>query len=184
MFRKHSSSGWYRETAQDERARNGNALKAARQRRIVQLIRQPSVTSQHALVRLLRAEGYPATQATVSRDLDELGAVKVKRDGRVIYALPGEVPAAPAGDVLRRLLTESVVGLDQGGSLLVVKTLPGHASMVASGFDRGEVEGIAGTIAGDDTVLVVCETGVMPKRVERQIRSIIEALPIRSEGKR
>jgi len=78
-----------------------------------------------------------------------------KRDGKVVYALPGEVPSAPAGDALRRLLTESVIGLDHGGSLLVVKTPPGHASMVASGFDRGELEGIAGTIAGDDTVLLI-----------------------------
>lgn len=153
-----------------------NQMKAGRQRRIVQLIRHQAVTSQNQLVKLLRAAGYPATQATVSRDLDELGAVKVRREGKVAYALPSESVQAPVGDALRRMLAESVVDLESTGNVLVVKTPPGHAGMVASAIDRAEVEGIAGTVAGDDTILIVCKQGVLPRRVERKLRGLAEMI--------
>lgn len=143
----------------------------------MQLIRDMPVTSQNQLVKLLRSAGYPATQATVSRDLDELGAVKVRREGKVAYALPSHAPTAPTGDALIRLLGESVIGLESSGNLLLIKTPPGHAGMVAGALDRGNVEGIAGTLAGDDTVLVVCKQGVLPRRVERRLRSLVESIP-------
>lgn len=151
-------------------------MKATRQRKIVQLIRERPVTSQEQLVKLLRTAGYSSTQATVSRDLDELGAVKVRRGGKVAYALPSDA-AAPVGDVLTRMLSESVVSLESSGNLLVVKTPPGHAGMVAGALDRGSIEGVAGTVAGDDTVLVVCKQGVLSRRVERRLRSMVETLP-------
>lgn len=151
-------------------------MKAQRQRRIVQYIRGQPVTSQTQLVKLLRAAGHAATQATVSRDLDELGAVKVRREGKVVYALPPETASAPVGDALRRMLAESVVDLEPTGNLLVVKTPPGHAGMVASAIDRAEIEGIAGTIAGDDTIVVVCKQGVLARRVERKLRSLAEMI--------
>lgn len=152
-------------------------MKSARQRRIIQLVRQRPVTSQNQMVKLLRALGCPATQATVSRDLDELGAVKVRREGKVAYALPSETPAAPVGDALRRMLSESVVGLESTGNLLLVKTPPGHAGMVAGAMDRAAIEGVAGTVAGDDTILIICKQGMPPKRVERRLRSMVGALP-------
>lgn len=152
-------------------------MKSMRQRRIVQLIREVPVTSQNQLVRLLRNAGCPATQATVSRDLDELGAVKVRRAGKVTYALPSQTPDVPSSDALIRMLSESVVGLEFSGNLLLIKTPPGHAGMVAGALDRGNVEGIAGTVAGDDTVLVVCKQGVLPRRVERRLRSLVDSIP-------
>jgi transcriptional regulator of arginine metabolism len=151
-------------------------MKAGRQRRIVQLIRRQPVTSQNQLVKLLRSAGLPATQATVSRDLDELGAVKVRREGKVAYALPSEEVRAPVGDSLRRVLSESVLELESTGNLLVVKTPPGHAHMVASAIDRSEIDGVAGTVAGDDTILVVCKQGVLPRRVERKLRQLAEMI--------
>lgn len=152
-------------------------MKSARQRRIIQLVRERPVTSQDQMVKLLRSSGCPATQATVSRDLDELGAVKVRRDGKVAYALPSETPQAPVGDALRRMLSESVIGLESTGNLLLVRTPPGHAGMVAGAMDRAGIEGVAGTIAGDDTILVVCRQGVLPRRVERRLRSMVGAIP-------
>jgi len=152
-------------------------VKAGRHRRIVQLIGQSPVTSQTQLVKMLRASGYPATQATVSRDLDDLGAIKVRRNGKVAYALPSELPA-PAGEALKRMLTESVAAIELGGDVLILKTPPGHASMVASALDRGDIDGIAGTIAGDDTVLVVCKPRVMPRAIEKRLMSMIEAMPV------
>jgi transcriptional regulator of arginine metabolism len=152
-------------------------VKAGRHRRIVQLIRQVPVTSQMQLVKLLRASGYPATQATVSRDLEDLGAIKVRRNGKVAYALASEAPA-PAGEALKNMLAESVAAIELGGDILILKTPPGHASMVAGALDRGVIAGIAGTIAGDDTVLVVCKSKVMPRVIEKKLRSMIEAMPV------
>jgi transcriptional regulator of arginine metabolism len=152
-------------------------MKASRQRRIAGLIRQTQVTSQVQLVKMLRRAGYPATQATVSRDLDELGAVKVRREGKVAYVLPAESSFLPVGDALKRLVSDSVLGLECSGNLVVVKTPPGHAGMVGGALDRIGLDGVAGTVAGDDTVLVVCKTGVLPRRVERRIRSMVESLP-------
>jgi transcriptional regulator of arginine metabolism len=153
-------------------------MKAGRQRRIVGLIRETQVTSQNQLVKMLQGAGYPATQATVSRDLDELGAVKVRRGGKVAYVLPAESGLLPLGDALKRLLSESVLSLESSGNLVVVKTPPGHAGMVGGALDRIGLEGIAGSVAGDDTVLVICKTGVLPRRVERRIRSMVESLPV------
>ena len=172
-----------RSTVKDWAGEQGEEMKAARQRRIIQLIRERPVTNQNELVKLLRSAGIPATQATVSRDLEDLGAVKVRREGKIAYALPTEAPA-PVGDVLRRMLTESVLSMESSGNLLVIKTPPGHAGMVAAALDRGELEGIAGTIAGDDTILIVCKQNVLPRRVEKRLRSLIDAIPgISTNGK-
>ena len=131
-------------------------MKASRQRKIAGLIREMPVTSQTQLVRILRSSGYPATQATVSRDLDELGAVKVRREGKVAYTLPGESVTVPAGDAYGRMFAESILNLESTGNLVVVKTPPGHAGMVGGALDRIGIQGVAGTVAGDDTILIVC----------------------------
>ncbi len=131
--------------------------KAQRQHRLGQLLEREAVASQGDLVRLLAAEGVDATQVTVSRDLEELGAVKVRRPGgALVYALP-EVPAGrPAPEVhLRRVLGEWVADVASSGNLVVVRTPPGCAHVVASALDRAGLAGVIGTVAGDDTVLVV-----------------------------
>jgi transcriptional regulator of arginine metabolism len=105
----------------------------------------------------LAAEGIEATQTTVSRDLEELGAVKVRLPGgETAYALP-ELPShqvAPE-DHLRRVLGEWVVEADHSGNLIVLRTPPGSAHVVGSALDRSGFPGVIGTVAGDDTVLVV-----------------------------
>ncbi|MEO7804724.1 MAG: arginine repressor [Actinomycetota bacterium] len=156
-------------------------MKSARQRTIIRLIREQQVTSQNQLVKLLRAAGFPSTQATLSRDLEELGAIKFKNEGKVAYAMPVEVSSAPVGDVLRRMLAESVVSMEATGNLLVIKTPPGHAGMVASALDRGDIDGVAGTIAGDDTIMVACKQGILPRRVEKRLRSLVDSFPSLAE---
>lgn len=131
--------------------------KNQRQHRIARILEQQAVSSQAELVELLAAEGVVATQATVSRDLEDLGAVKVRvPGGDTVYAIP-EVPKdrfAPE-DHLRRVLGDWVVEVAHSANLVVVRTPPGSAHVVASALDRSGLEGMLGTVAGDDTILVV-----------------------------
>lgn len=135
--------------------------KNQRQHRIVRLLESSVVSSQAQLLELLAAEGFLATQATVSRDLEELGAVKVRLGGgEVAYAIP-ELPFEQAlpEDHLRRVLSEWVVEAARSGDLVVLRTPPGSAHVVASALDRSSLEGAIGTVAGDDTLLVVAVEG-------------------------
>lgn len=156
--------------------RSGKVTKSERQRRIARLLEEHAVMSQQELVGLLASTGQPATQATVSRDLEELGAQKVRRNGHVVYALPpGTVPGSVpghGGDALRRLLADSVGDVETSGNIVIVHTPPGYAGMVASAVDRAGMEGIAGTVAGDDTILVVCRQGVAGRTVEHRLRQL------------
>lgn len=132
--------------------------KARRQHLLGRLLAEHAVTSQDQLVELLAAEGVVATQATVSRDLEEVGAVKVRVPGteRLVYAI-AELPRDQLvpEDHLRRVLGEWVVDVRSSGNLAVVRTPPGSAHVVASALDRSGLDGVLGTVAGDDTVLVV-----------------------------
>lgn len=139
-----------------ERA-TGRLAKPQRQHRIARLLEQHAVTSQGQLVELLAADGVLATQATVSRDLEDLGAVKVRvPGGELVYAVP-ELPVdqvAPE-EVLRRVLGEWVVDVAWSANLVVLRTPPGSAHVVASALDRAGLDDVIGTVAGDDTILVV-----------------------------
>jgi transcriptional regulator of arginine metabolism len=113
-------------------------------------------------VELLAAEGIEATQATVSRDLDEMGAVKGRLPGgEVAYVIPAQPQdqVAPA-EHLRRVCGEWVAAVASSGNGVVVRTPPGSAHMVGSAIDRAGWEEIIGTVAGDDTVMVVASEGV------------------------
>ena len=127
--------------------------KARRQHRIVRLLEEHAVSSQAQLVELLGADGLTATQATVSRDLDDLGAIKVRvSGGESVYAIP-ELPTqqvAPA-DHLRRVFGDWVAEVASSGNLVVVRTPPGSAHVVASALDRSALPEVLGTVAGDDT---------------------------------
>ncbi len=135
--------------------------KHQRQHRVAKLLESQSVGSQAQLVELLAADGIDATQTTVSRDLEELGALKIRvAGGETVYALP-ELPTqqiAPA-DHLRRVLGEWVVEVASSHNLVVLRTPPGCAHVVGSALDRSGLDGVVGTVAGDDTVLVVVAEG-------------------------
>ncbi len=135
--------------------------KAARQARIAELLEARPVSSQSELGRLLAGAGVAVTQATLSRDLDELGAVKVRSSVGTIYALPPEGSSrggtSEAVDArLARLLEELLVSAEATGGLVVLRTPPGGAHLLGSALDRAGLPEIAGTVAGDDTVLLIC----------------------------
>lgn len=137
----------------------------ARHRHIVEILERTPVPSQARLAELLLAEGYDVTQATLSRDLDELGAVKVANsDGASVYAVPGEGgDSTPVGGIaaevahgrLVRVVAETLVSADSSANLVVLRTPPGAAQYLASALDHTLVPGVIGTVAGDDTVLLV-----------------------------
>jgi transcriptional regulator of arginine metabolism len=127
---------------------------ADRRRLIASLLDSDAVTSQVQLVELLAAQGVNVTQATVSRDLERLGAVRVRRGGHRVYALPAEEgPVDPIGRLGEALAL--VRGMEPSGTLLVLCTAPANAMPVARAIDVAELEEVAGTVAGDDVILVV-----------------------------
>lgn len=153
--------------------RRGSAVsprqnKAQRQHRIARLLEDHRVTSQAHLVDLLAADGTEVNVSTVSRDLEELGAIKVRiPGGETAYAVP-ELPKeqlAPE-DHLRRVLGDWVVELDRSGDLVVLRTPPGSAHVVGSAIDRARLSGVLGSIAGDDTLLLVAAEGEGPRVAE------------------
>ncbi len=139
--------------------------KNARQQRIIELLARTTVRSQGELAELLADAGVVVTQATLSRDLVELDAVKVRdAHGSLVYAVPAEggdrTPRAavetPASEHrLARLCTELLVSAEASANLVVLRTPPGAAQFLASAIDKAEIGLILGTIAGDDTVLVI-----------------------------
>ena len=148
--------------------------KHQRQHRISQILANEVVTSQEQLVRLLADDGVESTQATVSRDLDDLGAVKVRvSGGESVYAIP-EHPAdrvVPV-DQLRRVMGEWVVEVESSGNLVVLRTPPGSAHVVASALDRTGIEGSIGTVAGDDTLMVVAAEGTTGENLAVTLRNL------------
>ncbi len=139
----------------------GPLTRTARHARIVGLVRERTVRSQTELAELLAADGVQVTQATLSRDLEELGAVKVRGgDGPGTYLIPedGQRPLRDAEQAparLVRLLRELLTGVDSSGNITVLRTPPGAAQYLASALDRAGLPEVVGTIAGDDTILVV-----------------------------
>ena len=132
--------------------------KPQRQHRIARLLEEQVISSQVQLVELLATEGMVLTQATVSRDLEELGAVKVRiPGGQMAYAIPelAKDRVAPE-EVLKKVLGEYLVETAHSANLAVLRTPPGSAHVVASALDRAGLSEVLGTVAGDDTVLVVC----------------------------
>jgi len=148
--------------------------KTQRQHRIARLLAEHAVTSQPQLVELLAADGVVAAQATVSRDLEEMGAIKVRAaGGDSAYAIP-ELPKeqrAPE-DHLRRVLGDWVVEVAHSDNLVVLRTPPGSAHVVGSALDRAALPEILGTVAGDDTLLVVAAAGIGGAKVAKKLSAL------------
>jgi transcriptional regulator of arginine metabolism len=145
-----------------------------RQRRrelLRELVARYAVGSQSELVALLTDHGVEATQATVSRDLDDLGIAKLRgADGRVAYALP-----EPGG--LAQRLRQFVLSIDASGNLAVLRTPPGGAATVASAIDGAAVAGVLATVQGDDTIIVVAEEGTSGRAVADRLLAVKENRP-------
>lgn len=144
--------------------------KTQRQRMIADWLREFKVSSQEELVARLSLAGITATQATVSRDLLEIGAVKLKREGTIRYVMPDQVDPNHAAGKLDRLLAEWVDAIVPAGNILVLKTPPGSANLVANALDAAGLEEVAGTLAGDDTIFVALTNGANPNTVANMLQ--------------
>lgn len=137
------------------------ATRTARQAKILEILSKTRVSSQVQLSELLLDEGFDITQATLSRDLDELGAKKIRPDEGRAYYVVGYVEQALAEQLtgpkekLRRMLDELVVAVDHSGNTAVLRTPPGAAQYLASFIDRVGLDEVVGSIAGDDTIFVL-----------------------------
>lgn len=150
-------------------------MKRRRQQAILDLVRREPLGSQAAILRRLRKQGFEVTQPTVSRDLEELGLVRSRDErGRLRYALPGEAANGHGPERLHRALAEYVVGLEPSDNLVVVRTPPGSANTVAQVIDQVGLKDVIGTVAGDDTILLVAREGVRGTTVLRLLQSLME----------
>ena len=147
--------------------------RARRQKAIADLIRSEPVASQEEVTARLAAQGFAVTQATVSRDLDQLGAVKVKRGGALSYALPDQIGESDwAAGRLQRIIGEWVQSVEVAGNLLVMKTPPGSAHLVGVAIDQARLPEIAGTVSGDDTLVLVIRDGFAAEQVKSRIDAL------------
>ena len=163
-------------------AGNVPATKAARLGRITALIRDGAIRSQTELAALLQAEGVHITQATLSRDLEELGALKLRgvAGGTPIYVIPEDGsprPMAGGTSKLSRLFAELLLSSEASGNLVVLRTPPGAAQFLASAIDRVALIDVIGTIAGDDTILVVARAGLSGEELGRTLAAFSHRPP-------
>jgi transcriptional regulator of arginine metabolism len=151
----------------------GPTLRARRQKAIADLIRSQPIASQEEVTERLASLGYVVTQATVSRDLDQLGAIKVKRGGVLSYALPEQIGSSDwSVDRLARILAEWVLSLETAGNMIVLRTPPASAHLVASAIDNARLAEIAGTVSGDDTLFVAIRDGFDKQDVVARFRAL------------
>ncbi|MEB3101430.1 transcriptional regulator AhrC/ArgR [Ferviditalea candida] len=148
-------------------------MKGKRHIKIREIIKNNEIETQDELVDELRSAGFNVTQATVSRDIKELHLIKVPLDdGRYKYSLPNDHKFNPLNK-LKRALVDNFVQIDFSGNLIVMKCLPGTANAIGSLLDNLGWTEIMGTIAGDDTILMICRTEAQSRQVIEQIRSLL-----------
>ena len=155
--------------------RSAVATKSKRQQTILSLVSRERLASQDAIRERLATLGMPATQSTISRDVEELGLARMHDQGGTRYVVPGEAVGAAPTSLLRHALQEFALSFTRGaGQLLVVRTPPGAAAALGEAIDRSALALVAGTIAGDNTILVVPREGSTARSVERALTSIME----------
>jgi transcriptional regulator of arginine metabolism len=152
--------------------------KTKRHAKVLEIIRGKSIETQEDLAASLQKEGFEVTQATVSRDIKELGITKTPTgSGRYRYVVPKERAFEDSRRRMGRLLRDSVVSIDYSENLLVIRTLTGNAHAVAAVIDNTGIPEIVGTIAGDDTILIV----VKPKSAVISVMERLNRLRLQSE---
>ena len=161
--------------------------RVARQSRIINLLSAHPVRSHKELATLLLAEGIEATQATLSRDLDELGAVKLRGvdGGAGVYVVPEDgspVRGVQGGtDRLARMLGELLVSSDASANVAVLRTPPGAAQFLASAIDRAALHDVVGSIAGDDTIIVIAREPLTGTELATRLDSLARTQPTTQE---
>lgn len=157
-------------------------MKTRRQQLILELVSKERLSSQFRIRERLGELGIEATQSTISRDIEELGLAKIHDAAGLRYVTPGSLNGGAEGsgngngskDGLRRLLQEYVLSMIPSGNLLVVQTPPGAAHLLGEGIDRSSIEDIVGTVAGDNTILVVAREGVHARDLQAALTGIME----------
>ena len=145
------------------------ALKHHRQEAIRRTLRKRAIKTQGELVDALRAEGFEVTQATLSRDLAELGVLRVSRPEGAVYELE---PVAAQATPQHTELGENILSIGENDALVVVRTRPGMASPMALAIDNARLPECLGTLAGDDTIFATPSRGVTTRRLAQQIRTL------------
>jgi transcriptional regulator of arginine metabolism len=169
-----------------ERTSSSRSLKRARQRAVRAIVSSRAVASQHELVDLLAAEGFEVTQATVSRDIAELGLVKVAYDGSHIYAWPGDLTTPPRDDPddrLRRVLTEYPIRFGRSGLTLLLISEAGVANAIGQAIDESTFDEQEGTLAGDNTLLVLFADEERLGRWQERFEALRAAVTTRGDGR-
>lgn len=150
-------------------------MKVQRQRKIREIIKSTNISTQEELADALKKAGYDVTQATVSRDIKELRLVKIaKEDNSYIYGLPKEQNILHSEVRLRMMMQELVTGIDYSENLVVIKTYPGNAHGIASLLDSSHWPGVIGTLAGDDTILLVIKPKEKVDEIIQMLKSMME----------
>jgi len=149
-------------------------MKSRRHHKILEIIRQQRIETQEELSGELKKCGFEVTQATVSRDIKELGLVKTPgENNEFYYALPGEKRLPRSKERIKRLFQDTVIGLDASENLIVIKTNPGGAQGVASAIDLAGWAEVIGTVGGDDTILVVVKPKEASGTVLKRFKDLI-----------
>jgi transcriptional regulator of arginine metabolism len=149
--------------------------RAQRQRAIVDILRESSPLSHEEVSARLTAAGHQVSRATVSQDLEQIGAVKVKRGPQLGYALPDQLADRDrSGARLRRIFGEWVQSIETAGNLIVVRTPPGSAGLVCLALDQAKLPEIVGTIAGDDTLFIAVRSGLPVDPLAQRLRDYVE----------
>jgi transcriptional regulator of arginine metabolism len=154
--------------------RSNGATKSKRQQAMLGLLATERLASQHEIRARLASMGIDATQSTISRDIEELGLARVHDAQGTRYVVPGDAASYGPMALLRHLLDEFALSFVASGAGLIVRTSPGAAAALAEGIDRAGLDGVAGTIAGDNTILILGREGVRPVAIERTLTTITE----------
>lgn len=130
-------------------------MKSRRHFTVIDIVTNHKIETQEELCEALRKKGFDVTQATVSRDIKELKLVKIPDNSGYRYALPDTGGQRCSYERMQRMFADAVISVEHNENMVVIKTLPGSAQAVASTIDNSELDGVLGTVAGDDTILVV-----------------------------
>ena len=147
-------------------------LKDRRQKAMADLIREHVLANQEEVAARLSALGFEVTQATVSRDIDQIGALKVRRNGRIGYALPDQLTAAATPSRLASVLRDWVRSIDVAATIVVLKTPPGSAHLVGFALDEAALEEMVGNISGDDTIFAACRSAEEAEALATKLRDL------------
>ena len=150
-------------------------MKNARQTEILNIIQATAVETQEQLLAALKQRGYSATQATISRDIKELRLVKeLTGKGRYRYTQSDRKAPAASDTRLRNIFKEGVVAVDVAQNLVVIKTMPGLASAACSALDGMEVDGMVGSIAGDDTGILIMRDNASAQMFNSEVHNLLK----------